>query len=109
MNSSIVLADGSGNVRAQYDSSAWSLQGEIKLNKGSNKPCDIVSVGSGGLTVSNSLVTGASIILLTTQNSSVAGNDYPAVVSTKGTGTFTIEHSYGGNLDVAYLIINPTA
>lgn len=106
-DNNIILADGVGNVRAQYSGSAWAFQDNIKFNKGSNKTCDIVDVNSA-LTVSNSLVTIDSIILVTTQNSEVAGDEYPAVVSSKGSGTFTINHNYGGTLKVAYLIINPT-
>jgi hypothetical protein len=108
LNNNIILADGSGNVKAQYSGSAWSLQDGIKLNKGTNKTCDIVSV-NGSVTVTNSLVTTDSIILVTTQNGVVGADEYPAVVNAKGTGTFDIAHSYGGTLSVAYLIINPTA
>jgi hypothetical protein len=88
-------------------SSGLSVQGDVKLSKGSNKTCDIVSV-NGSATISNSLVTANSIILVTTQNGVVGTDEYPAVVNAKGTGTFDIAHSYGGSLDVAYLIINPT-
>jgi hypothetical protein len=107
LNDNIILADGAGNARAQYSGSAWSLQDGIKLNKGSNKTTDIVTV-NGSLTVSNSLVTIDSIILVTTQDAENAPAPYPAVVSNKGTGTFGISHGYAGNLKVAYLIINPT-
>jgi hypothetical protein len=90
-NNNIILADGSGNIKAQYSGSAWSLQDNIKFNKGSNKTTDIVSVNSTA-TISNSLVTAASIILVTTQNSTT-GPVYPAVVTSKGTGTFDIAHN----------------
>jgi hypothetical protein len=83
-----------------------SVTGDVKLSKGSNKTCDIVSV-NGSLTVSNSLVTTNSIILVTTQNGVVGSDEYPAVVTNKGAGTFDIQHNYAGSLDVAYLIINP--
>ena len=53
--------------------------------------------------------TSNSIILVTTQNGVVGVDEYPAVVNAKGTGTFDIAHNYGGALNVAYLIINPTA
>ena len=106
ISNNIVLADGQQNVKAQYSGSAWSFQDNIKFNKGTNKTTDIVSV-NGSATVNNSLVTAASIILVTTQNSGT-GPVYPAVVLNKGTGTFDIAHNYGGNLDVAYMIINPT-
>ena len=106
-DNNIILADGVGNVRARYSGSAWAFQDNIKFNKGSNKTTDIVTVNSS-LTVSNSLVTSDSIILVTTQDNQNAPSIYPATVSSKGTGTFTINHNYGGNLQVAYLIINPT-
>jgi len=105
LNNNIILADGQGNIKAQYSGSAWSFQDGIKLNTGTNKTTDIVSVNST-LTVNNSLVTANSIIFLTTQNSGTSPV-YPAVVTSKGTGTFDIAHSYGGALNVAYLIINP--
>jgi uncharacterized protein YaiI (UPF0178 family)/uncharacterized coiled-coil protein SlyX len=107
ISNNIILSDGQQNVRAQYSGSAWSFQDNIKFNKGTNKTTDIVSV-NGSVTVNNSLVTGGSIILLTTQNGDVAGTMYPAVVMNKGTGAFDIVHDYGGTLQVAYLIINPT-
>jgi uncharacterized coiled-coil protein SlyX len=110
LTNNIILADGSGTAKAQYSGSAWSFQGEIKLNKGSDKPCDIVTVGSGGTTVNNSLVTSNSIILVTTQQ--LGGTDpgtHPAVVHSKTTGSFVIKHGLGDSLLVAYLIINPTA
>jgi hypothetical protein len=105
IDNNIILSDGQQNVKAQYSGSAWAFQDGIKLNTGTNKTTDIVSVNST-LTVSNSLVTANSIIFLTTQNSGTSPV-YPAVVTSKGTGTFDIAHSYGGALNVAYLIINP--
>jgi hypothetical protein len=84
------------------------IQNELRLSRGSDKPSGIVSVGSSGATVTNSLVTTDSIILVTTQNSSVGGDEYPAVVGTKSTGSFTVSHNYGGTLEVGYLIINQT-
>ena len=80
---------------------------EMKLNRGGNKPCDIVNVTTS-LTVNNSLVTSNSIIILTTQNG-VAGSSvkYPAVVHNKQNGSFEIHHNWSGSLQVAYLIINP--
>jgi hypothetical protein len=84
------------------------IQNELRLSRGSDKPSGIVSVGSSGATVTNSLVTTDSIILVTTQNSSVGGDEYPAVVGTKSAGSFTVSHNYGGTLEVGYLIINQT-
>lgn len=110
LNNNIVLADGQGNVQAQYSGSAWSLQGEIKLNKGSNKPADIVSTDSSGtVTVYNSLVTSNSIILVTVQDRQSVSSVYPAVVGNKTAGEFTIYTNVASPNQVAYLIINPTA
>jgi hypothetical protein len=88
-------------------SGSLSANGEFKLSTAADKPAGLVSVGSSGATVSNSLVTTNSIILVTTQNSNVAGDEYPAVVSSKTSGSFSINHNYGGTLSVGYLIINP--
>jgi hypothetical protein len=82
-----------------------NVTNELLLTRGSNKQSDIVSV-NGSATISNSLVTSNSIILVTTQNGLVGTDEYPAVVSNKGTGTFDINHNYAGALDVGYLIIN---
>lgn len=106
IDNNIILSDGQQNIKAQYSGSAWAFQDNIKFNKGTNKTTDIVSV-NGSATVNNSLVTAASIILVTTQNSGT-GPVYPAVVLNKGTGTFDIAHNFGSALDVAYMIINPT-
>jgi hypothetical protein len=82
-----------------------NVTNELLLTRGSNKQSDIVSV-NGSATISNSLVTSNSIILVTTQNGVVGTDEYPAVVTNKGAGTFDIQHNYSGNLDVGYLIIN---
>jgi hypothetical protein len=84
------------------------VQTQLRLSRGSDKQSAIVSVGSSGATITNSLATTDSIILVTTQNSNVAGDEYPAVVSSKTNGSFTINHNYGGTLEVGYLIINAT-
>ena len=81
------------------------LSGSIKVNTGTSGSAGIVNIADGG-TVTNGLVTGGSIILLTTQQLG-GGNEYPAVVASKTNGSFVINHNYGSNLDVAYLIINP--
>jgi hypothetical protein len=108
LNDNIILADGSGNVKAQYSSSAWSLHNEIKLNVGSDKPADIVSVLNGNATVNNSLATTSSIILVTTQQT-LGGTQYPAIVDNKTAGSFDIKTNQANTIKVAYLIINPTA
>jgi uncharacterized coiled-coil protein SlyX len=70
ISNNIILSDGQQNVRAQYSGSAWSFQDGIKLNKGSNKTTDIVTLTTdttGSATLSNSLINSSSIILLTQQ------------------------------------------
>ena len=89
----------------RVDATAIELSGSIKVNTGSSGSAGIVSV-NGSLTVYNGLVTTNSIILATTQELN-AGNKYPAVVSDKTNGSFVLNHNFGGNLNVAYLIINP--
>jgi hypothetical protein len=115
-NTIIIAAGTSQKLRYQNDvlqvtgsvavSQGLSALGEFKLSTASDKPAGIVSVNSS-LTVTNSLVTTNSIILVTTQNGSVGGVEYAAVVMNKGAGTFDIVHDYGGTLSVGYLIINP--
>ena len=90
----------------RVDATAIELSGSIKVNTGSSGSAGIVSVGSGGTTVNNGLVTSNSIILATTQELG-SGDEYPAVVSGKTNGSFTLNHNFGGSLNVAYLIINP--
>ena len=61
----------------------------------------------GTATVSNSLVTANSLIFLTKQTNNHP-NAGPVVVSSKGTGTFTITSNHNNDTDVvAYQIINP--
>jgi hypothetical protein len=103
-NGQVLTTNGSGTLT--WSTPTFSAD-EMKLNRGGNKPCDIVNVTTS-LTVYNSLVTSNSIIILTTQNG-VAGSSgkYPAVVHNKQNGSFEIHHNWGGSLQVAYLIINP--
>ena len=109
LNNNIILADGQGNVKAQYSGSAWSLQGEIKLNVGGNndsKPAGIGSVntdGSGDGTFYNSLIIPTSVVMLTSQGS------YRISVGTCSTGSVAINSSLGSSgVGFTYLIINPT-
>jgi hypothetical protein len=91
----------------KVDAASIELSGSVKVNTGSSGSAGIVSVdGTTGTTVNNGLVTSNSIILATTQELG-AGSKYPAVVSGKTNGSFTLNHNFGGNLDVGYLIINP--
>jgi hypothetical protein len=108
LDNNIIFADGVGNARAQYSGSGWSFQNDIKFNKGSNKTCDIVTVNAS-LTVSNSLVTANSIILVTCQDRQNQADEYPPVVGNKTTGAFDIFTNVATDMQVAYLIINPTA
>ena len=89
----------------KVDAASIELSGSIKVNTGSSGSAGIVNIANGG-TVTNGLVTSNSIILVTTQELG-AGNEYPASVSGKTNGSFVIDHNYGSNLNVAYLIINP--
>ncbi len=107
IDNNIILADGVGNVRAQYSGSAWSFQNDIKFNKGSNKTTDIVTV-NGSATINNSLVTADSIIIVTCQDRQNQADEYPPVVGNKTTGAFDIFTNVSTNMQVAYLIINPT-
>jgi hypothetical protein len=90
----------------RVDATAIQLSGSIQLNKGSDKPCDIVSVLNGQMTISSSLVTSNSVILLTTQEL-VNGGVYPAIVDSKTNGSFVIKTNQSDTVSVAYLIINP--
>jgi hypothetical protein len=89
----------------RVDAASIELSGSVKMNTGSSGSAGIVSIASGG-TVNNGLVTSNSIILVTTQELG-SGQEYPASVSGKTNGSFQIDHNFGGNLSVAYLIINP--
>jgi len=64
-----------------------------------------VTVGSGGLIVSNSLVTSDSYIFATADTT--VGN-YSPVVSNITAGSFSLSNGgYGGNISVMYMIVNP--
>jgi hypothetical protein len=88
------------------ESTNIKLVGDVKVNKGSDKTSDIVTV-NGTATISNSLVTSDSIILVTCQDRQNQADEYPPVVGNKGTGTFDIFTNVATNMQVAYLIINP--
>ena len=108
-NISFAKAEGFPNTPSttfRVDALSIELSGSVKVNTGSSGSAGIVSVGSGGTTVNNGLVTSNSIILATTQELG-SGDEYPAVVSGKTNGSFTLNHNFGGSLNVAYLIINP--
>jgi hypothetical protein len=106
LTNNIILADGEGQIKAQYSGSAWSFQGGIKLNVGGDKPANTVtlSTDSGGeTTLSNSLIQSNSIILLT------ARGDYRLWVAAQTAGSATIDSSVGStSITFNYLIINPT-
>ena len=98
----ILTSTASGTL--SWSTNAISVD-DMKLNRGINKPCDIVSVNTS-TTVYNTLVTSNSIILVTTQNGLSNSGRYPAVVHNKQNGSFEIHHNLSGTLQVAYLIIN---
>ena len=89
----------------RVDATAIELNGNIKVSTSTSGSAGIVNIASGG-TVTNSLVSSNSIILVTTQQLG-SGQEYPASVSGKTDGSFVIDHNFGSNLNVAYLIINP--
>jgi hypothetical protein len=84
--------------------------GDVQFSSGSNKTIGTAvldGANPGTVVVSNSLVTANSIIMLTKQTNNHP-NAGPVVVSSKGSGTFTITANHNGDTDtVAYLIINP--
>jgi hypothetical protein len=86
------------------------VQGNVQFESGSNKTMGTVALDGanpGAATVSNSLVTTSSLIFLTKQTNNHP-NAGPVVVSSKGSGTFTITSNHNGDTDVvAYQIINP--
>jgi len=88
----------------------FSITGGLKLQSGSNTPMGTVTLNGGNpgtATISNSLVTSASLIFLTKQTFTHINSRGIAVVS-KNTGTFTISSGHNGDTDVvAYMIINP--
>jgi hypothetical protein len=86
------------------------VSGDVMFSSGSNKTMGTVALDGanpGAATVSNSLVTTSSLIFLTKQTNNHP-NAGPVVVSSKGSGTFTITSNHNGDTDtVAYQIINP--
>jgi hypothetical protein len=84
---------------------------QLKLGSGSNQQTGLATLDGanpGTVTVSNSLVTANSIIMLTKQTNNHP-NAGPVVVSSKGSGTFTITANHNGDTDVvAFMIINPS-
>jgi uncharacterized coiled-coil protein SlyX len=117
LNNNIILSDGNGNVELQYSGSTWTTENnfvvsgslsaanDIKMGRGTDKPTNKVTVGSGGLIVSNSLVTADSYIFAT--NDTTVGN-YSPVVSNITNGSFSLSNGgYGGNISVMYMIVNP--
>jgi hypothetical protein len=86
-------------------SGSLAAANNIKMGRGTDKPTNKVTVGSGGLIVSNSLVTADSYIFAT--NDTTVGN-YSPVVSNITAGSFSLSNGgYGGNISVMYMIVNP--
>ena len=117
INNNIILSDGDGNIKLQSSSSVWttndslvvssslSVGANIKMGRGTDKPTNKVTVGSGGLIVSNSLVTADSYIFATSDTT--VGN-YSPVVSNITAGSFSLSNGgYAGNISVMYMIVNP--
>jgi len=87
-----------------------AVTGNVLFASGSDKTMGTVALDGanpGSATVSNTLVTANSLIYLTKQTNNHP-NAGPVVVSSKGSGTFTITSNHNADTDtVAYLIINP--
>jgi hypothetical protein len=83
---------------------------DVMFSSGSNKTMGTIALDGanpGTATISNTLVTTGSMIFLTKQTNNHP-NAGPVVVSSKGSGTFTITSNHNGDTDVvAYQIINP--
>ncbi len=86
-----------------------NVSGDVMFASGSNKTIGTVVLNGGNpatASVSNSLVTANSLIFLTKQTFT---NHASVSVSSKGSGTFSIESSHNGDADtVGFLIINPS-
>ena len=91
-------------------SGSLTVTGGINYASGSNTTVGTAVLDGANpatVTVSNSLVTSNSLIFLTKQTNNHP-NAGPVVVSSKGSGTFTITSNHNGDTDVvAYQIINP--
>jgi hypothetical protein len=87
-----------------------TVTGGINYASGSNTTIGTVALNGGSpasASISNSLVTTASLIFLTKQTNNHT-NAGPVNVSSKGAGTFTITSNHNNDTDiVAYQIINP--
>lgn len=85
-----------------------SAHGNVKIQSGSNMPMGTAvldGANPGTVTVSNTLVTSASIILLTKQTAVHPGN---VSISAKSANSFTILSDHNGDDDtVGYVILNP--
>jgi hypothetical protein len=130
LSNNVILADGSGNIAFQKNSSSGVVRfptglevtgsisianggssNQLLLPSGSNQQTGLATLDGGNpgtVTVSNSLVTANSIIMLTKQTNTNT-NAGPVVVSAKTNGSFTITTNHNGDTDiVAYMIINPS-
>jgi len=107
VNNNIILSTGGGSIKAQYNETAWLMKAPVNFTTGSNQQAG-TAVLDGGVTasvvVSNSLVTANSIIMLTKQTNAEIGT---VAISSKGSGTFTIQSSGVADTDtVGWFIIN---
>jgi hypothetical protein len=107
VNNNIILSTGGGNIKAQYNETAWLMKAPVNFTTGSNQQAGTAVLDGGNpgtVTVSNSLVTANSIIMLTKQTLT---NSHMVAVSSKGAGTFTITSNGNGDADtVGWFIIN---
>jgi len=108
LNNNIILSDGQGSIKAQYDASAWLMKAPVNFTTGSNAQAGTATLDGGNpgtVTVSNSLVTANSIIMLTKQT--LANPNGYVAVSAKSGGSFTITSNHNGDTDtVGWFIIN---
>jgi hypothetical protein len=109
----LLLKSGSNALQINSDTQitgSLRVSGDVMFASGSNKTMGTVALDGanpGVATVSNTLVTANSIIFLTKQTNNHP-NAGPVVVSSKGSGTFTITSNHNSDNDVvAYQIINP--
>jgi len=90
-------------------SGSLSMTGSVNFTTGSNKQAGTAvldGANPGTVTVSNSLVTTNSIIMVSKQTNNHP-NAGPVVISSKGSGTFTITSNHNGDTDtVGWFIIN---
>ena len=131
LTNNVILADGKGNIALQKNGTTGSVRigtglevtgsssftgsvsiastFQLQLPSGSNQQTGLATLDGGtpaSVVVTNSKATANSIIMLTKQSNATAGT---VSISSKGSGTFTIESTGVADADVvAFMIINPS-